>query len=271
MTDRRKQRHTAGWILVFLLGCDLALLFFTLFYRFGLYNPTGLAEAFETGGYYEERETAMEERFRDCLLSAGLPEDFLSFEDYRDAFLRSLRDQVYGRGGTAPELSGLSIAGDMERRLEEPENTALSLKAQGGILRLSGEMGEAFHEEGTVPGLAEWQEQRAEMEGVFPFLAACHFGLTGLRSICLYFLQTRRRKFWYRLGAALLLGSLLYGFLGGTVYLSAFRGGMPVLGAEAVMELYRKSVAAAGLAIGGVGLLGAALSAAAGMALKSKG
>ena len=37
-----------------------------------------------------------------------------------------------------------------------------------------------------------------------------------------------------------------------------------MLGAEAVMELYRKSVAAAGFAIGGVGLLGAALSAAAG-------
>ena len=177
MTDRRKQRHTAGWILVFLLGCDLALLFFTLFYRFGLYNPTGLAEAFEASGYYEERETAMEERFRDCLLSAGLPEDFLSFADYRDAFLRSLRDQVYGRGGTAPELSGLSIAGDMERRLEEPGDTTLSLKAQGGILRLSGELGEAFHEEGTVPGLAEWQGQRAEMETVFPFLAACLFGL----------------------------------------------------------------------------------------------
>ena len=57
-------------------------------------------------------------------------------------------------------------------------------------------------------------------------------------------------------------------FLGEMVYLSAFRGGMPVLGAEAVMELYRKSVAAAGLAIGGVGLLGAALSAAVGMALR---
>lgn len=268
MTDRRKQRHTAGWILVFLLGCDLALLFFTLFYRFGLYNTTGLAEAFETGGYYEERETAMEERFRDCLLSAGLPEDFLSFEDYRDAFLRSLRDQVYGRGGTAPELSGLSIAGDMERRLEEPGDITLSLKAQGGILRLSGELGEAFHEEGTVPGLAEWQEQRAEMEVVFPFLAACLFGLSALGSIFLYFLQKRRRKFWYRLGAALLFGSLLYGFLGGTVYLSAFRGGMPVLGEEAVMEPYRKSVVAAGLAIGGVGFLGAALSAAAGMVLR---
>ena len=95
MTDRRKQRHTAGWILVFLLGCDLALLFFTLFYRFGLYNPTGLAEAFETGGYYEERETAMEERFRDCLLSAGLPEDFLSFEDYRDTILYDMKSDEF--------------------------------------------------------------------------------------------------------------------------------------------------------------------------------
>ena len=153
-----------GWILVFLSGCVLAFLFFVLFFRFGLFNGTVLTEVFEESGYYKAEEAAMEERFSECLEEAELPEGILRFADYRDAFQRSLRNQVYGRGGTVPELTALSIAEELTAKLNSMGLEERSLSAEQGILLLSGCLEAGFLETGTVTGAAEWYEAEGRLE-----------------------------------------------------------------------------------------------------------
>lgn len=263
MTDKRKRRHAASWFLVFLLGCDLAFFFFALFYRFGIFNPSFLANAFERSGFYQEQDKTAEARLADCFRQAGLPEDFLPFSMFQNAFERNMRNQVYGRQDTVPELTGLSIADEIGARLDEMGDDERSLQAEGGILRLSGEIGDAFQETGRVTGVLEWQEARSALEQAFPAMVAAFVVLLLAGCGFLYFLQKRKKKFFLLLGMALAAGSVLYAVLGAIVLfgLGMDGGSSGLLGNENVMKLYRESVLTAGFAIGGVGLLGAALAA----------
>ena len=279
MTDKRKQRHAMGWVLVFFLGCDLAFLFLILFFRFGLYNTRFLAEAFEESGYYSEQETLMEEQFQELLSEAKLSE-LLEFDSFRDAFEREMRNQVYGRQGEVPVLTASSIAAAIEAKLDELGLNERSLLAEGGILLLSEDLGTMFHETGQIPGVASFWESERVLERTAPLLlgALCAVFLVG--SGFLFFLRKRRRKYLKLLGAALAVGSLIYlpaaGILAGYLLglFGATREGMASVllfcGNEAVMEPYRASVFMAGAVIGGAGLLGAAFAALAGRLLRSE-
>lgn len=263
MTDKRKRRHAVSWFLVFLLGCDLAFFFFALFYRFGVFNPSFLANAFGKSGYYQEQNEIAETRLAECFQRAGLPEDFLTFSVFKDAFERNMRNQVYGRQDTVPELTGLSIADEIGIRLDEMGDDERSLQAEGGILRLSSEIGDAFHETGKVAGVSVWQEAKAALEQVFPMMVMAFMVLLAVGCVFLFFLQKRKKKFFLLLGIALAAGSALYMVFCGIFLLGmgSDGGSSMLLGNENVLKLYRESVLTAGLSIGAVGLIGAALAA----------
>ena len=269
MTDRRRKRHAMGWILVFLSGCVLAFLFFVLFFRFGLFNGTVLTEAFEESGYYKAEEAAMEERFSECLEEAELPEGILRFADYRDAFQRSLRNQVYGRGGTVPELTALSIAEELTAKLNSMGLEKRSLPVEEGILLLSGRLEEGFLETGTVTGAAEWYEAEGRLEPL-ELWAVGFLILLFLGQSLLWMLQRRKKRYARLFAVSLIWGSALYGLLLGFLFwaLPAITEGSGIaVGSEAVTALYREKTLKIGLAIGGAGVFGAVLSGAAGMFL----
>ena len=209
MTDKRKQRHAMGWVLVFFLGCDLAFLFLILFFRFGLYNTRFLAEAFEESGYYSEQETLMEERFQELLSEAELSE-LLEFDSFRDAFEREMRNQVYGRQDEVPELTASSMAAAIEGKLDELGLDERSLLAEGGILLLSEDLGTMFHETGQIPGVASFWESERVLERTAPLLLGALCAVFFAGSGFLFFLRKRRRKYLKLLGAALAVGSLIY-------------------------------------------------------------
>ena len=231
-----------GWILVFLSGCVLAFLFFILFFRFGLFNGTVLTEAFEESGYYKAEEAAMEERFSECLEEAELPEGILRFADYRDAFQRSLRNEVYGRGGTVPELTALSIAEELTAKLNSMGLEERSLPAEEGILLLSGRLEEGFLETGTVTGAAEWYEAEGRLEPL-ELWAVGFLILLFLGQSLLWMLQRRKKRYARLLAFSLIWGSALYGLLLGFLFWALptiTEGSGIAVGSETVTALYRE-------------------------------
>ena len=265
MTDKRKQRHRVGWLLVIFLSCDLALLFFMLFYWLGLYNSRFLTAAFEESGYYGEQETLMGEQFASLLTDAGLSE-LLEFDSYRDAFERMMRNQVYGRQGEIPELTAASIAERISERLDGMGLEERSILTEGGILLLADDLDTLFQERGQISELSSfWETERILDRTVQPLLIALLLVFL-VGNGFLFFLQKRRRKYLMLLGVSLIIGSLIYlltaGLLAGCLFglLGTPGAGLPsalFLGSEAVMEQYRIPVLTVGAVIGVAGFAGA--------------
>ena len=163
MTGKRKQRKICDWILAAVIAAAVWGLMVTGLFSMGIYRTERLNEWISESGYLEERYTAFEQKVRETLAKAGLPEDLLKGEEFHDRFLTDLKKQILGNASQTPETWFGSLA---EERIGEyllDLNVYTTELSDEGVFALANNLQNIERVYTEIPEIGTWREWQTDV------------------------------------------------------------------------------------------------------------
>lgn len=166
MTGKRKQRKICDWVLSAVIAAAVWGLMVTGLFCMGIYRTDRLNEWISESSYLEERYAAFEQKVRETLAEAELPEDLLEGEEFHDRFLTDLKKQILGNASQTPETWFGNLA---EERIGEyllDLNVYTTELSDEGLFALANNLQSIERVYTEIPEIGTWREWQVPGAGV---------------------------------------------------------------------------------------------------------
>ena len=163
MTGKRKQRKICDWVLSAVIAAAVWGLMVTGLFCMGIYRTDRLNEWISESSYLEERYAAFEQKVRETLAEAELPEDLLEGEEFHDRFLTDLKKQILGNASQTPETWFGNLA---EERIGEyllDLNVYTTELSDEGLFALANNLQSIERVYTEIPEIGTWREWQTDV------------------------------------------------------------------------------------------------------------